>query len=92
MRAHEDRQAGLLCITEIRYTAKMEIPEIRHTLRCIGWRPISQKRQADGRFRLSATNCGHTVIGIADSRKEAWLLACRTALKVARNGWTNGRP
>lgn len=66
----------------------MLIREMRHRLRCLGWKTFDNGRQvADRRWWVFAQSCGHTVVSLADSRSEAWSAACSMALKVTRNGW-----
>jgi len=59
----------------------MPITKMRHFLTCLGWKAIYDDRR-DGRWCVCAASCGHTVIAIADTREEAWLAACTTAIDV----------
>lgn len=61
--------------------------ELRHRLRCLGWKTFDRERQTrDGRWWVYATSCGHTIIAFADSRREAWSAACSMAMKLTREG------
>ena len=66
------------------------INEMRHRLCCLGWKSFDRGRQtADGRWWVFAQSCGHTVVALAHTRKEAWSAACPTALKCTRHGWVH---
>jgi len=52
----------------------------RRKLECLGWKPFVGVQRPDGRWWQAATSCGHTIIALADTRREAWSTACAMAL------------
>ena len=61
---------------------------LRDRLRCLGWKTCDDGRRLEsGRWSLFAKSCGHTLVAIADTRKEAWSAACAMALNLTRNGF-----
>lgn len=56
-------------------------------LECIGWKILGGERhRKSGHWCLFAYSCGHTIVVITDSRKEAWSAACSMAMKLTRHG------
>jgi len=69
----------------------MLITEMRHRLECLGWRTFDNEIQlASGRWRLFAYRRGHIMVALADSREEVWSAACSMAMKLTRNGLSDG--
>lgn len=68
----------------------MLITEAHHRLHCLGWRTLGRGQQIGGRWWVFAGSCGHVVVAIADNALEAWSLACAMALKLTRNGFSDG--
>ncbi len=54
-------------------------------LELLGWKPLGEERQED-RWCVLAESCGHAIIVFADTRNEAWATACKTAMKLTREG------
>jgi hypothetical protein len=68
----------------------MLITEMRHRLQYLGWRTLGRGQQIDGRWWVFAGSCGHTIIAIADTPHEVWSAACAMAMKLTRNGLSDG--
>lgn len=58
-----------------------------HRLQCLGWKPLDEKRQSDGSWCVLAVSCGHAILAFADSRQQAWSVACSMAMKLTRKGF-----
>jgi hypothetical protein len=65
-------------------TVHMTISTLCHLLECLGWRSLEEGQQFDGSWRVFVTSCGHAILARADSRQQAWSIACSMAMKIAR--------
>ena len=54
-------------------------------LESLGWKPLGEERQKD-HWCVLAESCGHKIIVVADARDEAWVAACKMAMKLTREG------
>jgi hypothetical protein len=59
----------------------------RHQLECLGWKSWEKAIRFDNdRWCVAVYSCGHTILALADSRKEVWSAAWSMAFKLTFNG------